>query len=67
MIVSLMLVLGLSLILFVGSLFYAIAKDWMDARIHKKMMDETVRRYHPRDTFCTAARPPIKFLGSFIL
>lgn len=70
MVTDLMVVLGASLVLFVLSLAYAVVAAWLHDRRAEHMMvaEHTgLTQYHPRDSFVAAARPPVRFLGSFIL
>lgn len=71
MMIGLSIVLGASLLLFVGSLAYAVLEDWAyNNRIFQKLVAEQVeqaaRQEMPR-TFQRAARRPARVLGSFIL
>lgn len=71
MMTGLTVVLGTSLLLFVGSLVYAIVQDWVSGnRLFKKIVAEHVAQsgLHPMQmSFNRTARRPSRVLGSFIL
>jgi len=70
MMTELTIALGASLVLFLGSLVYAIVQDWMEGQnVYQKMLTEQKGQsgFHPKNVFGRAARKPMRVLGSFIL
>lgn len=70
MMTGLSIVLATSLMLFVGSLAYAVVQDWVgNRRVFQKIIAEHLAQsgHHPARNFKRAARRPARILGSFIL
>ncbi len=69
MMTGLGILLGTSLLMFVGSLLYAVIADWVGSnRAFRQMVADHVRPSHSvQRNFQFAARRPARVLGSFIL
>jgi hypothetical protein len=71
MMTGLSIVLGTSLLLFVGSLAYAVVQDWIGTRrTYQKIIAEHAAQsghYPMQRNFRRAAQRPARILGSFIL
>ena len=69
MMTGLGIILAASLMLFVGSLVYAVVADWLSSKAFYKMIaDSTAPTAHSvQRNFHCAARRPARVLGSFIL